>query len=186
NSIQNFILTNEKKKAVEFLARFARLVRHNLNASVQGRVSLAEEVQILENYLALERERFNQKIEYRITVEEGLEEEDITLPPLLIQPYVENAVIHGLGKKEGGGTVAIHFQRDNGALAVTVRDNGLGFRQEEGKEPSTRHRSVGMTITEKRLELLGNGNGEAVQVEVLKGEDGEVLGTEVRVRVRTG
>ncbi|MCO6492252.1 MAG: histidine kinase [Phaeodactylibacter sp.] len=183
NSIQNFILTNEKKKAVEFLARFARLVRHNLNASVQGRVTLAEEVQILENYLALERERFNQKIDYRITVEEGLEEEDITFPPLLIQPYVENAVIHGLAKKEGGGTVAIHFQRDNGVLAVTIRDNGLGFRQEEGQAPSTRHSSVGMTITQKRLELLGSTEGRAVQVEVLKGEDGEVLGTEVRVRV---
>ncbi|MCB9265274.1 MAG: histidine kinase [Lewinellaceae bacterium] len=183
NSIQNFILTNEKKKAVEFLARFARLVRHNLNASVQGKVTLAEEIQILENYLALERERFNQKIDYRITLEKGLEEEDITLPPLLIQPYVENAVIHGLSKKEGGGTVAVHFQRDNGALAVTVRDNGLGFRQDNGKAPSARHRSVGMTITEKRLELLGDTEGKAVRVEVLKGEGGEVLGTEVRVRV---
>ena len=183
NSIQNFILTNEKKKAVEFLARFARLVRHNLNASVQGKVTLAEEIQILDNYLALERERFNQKIDYHITVEEGLEEEEITFPPLLIQPYVENAVIHGLAKKEGGGTVGIHFSRDNGALAVTIRDNGLGFRQEEGQAPAGRHSSVGMTITQKRLELLGSAAGEAVQVEVLRGEGGEVLGTEVWVRI---
>jgi len=186
NSIQNFILNNDKKKAVEFLARFARLVRHNLNASVQGRVSLAEEVQILENYLALERERFSQEIDYRITVEEGLEEEGITFPPLLIQPYVENAVVHGLAKKAGGGTVAIHFHKDNGALAVTIRDNGLGYRQDGNEAPSARHRSVGMTITQKRLELLGGTDGKAVQVEVLKGEDGEVLGTEVRVRVGSG
>lgn len=186
NSIQNFILNNDKKKAVEFLARFARLVRHNLNTSVQGRVTLAEEVQILENYLALERERFSQKIDYRITVEAGLEEEGITFPPLLIQPYVENAVVHGLAKKEGGGTVAIHFHKDNGALAVCIRDNGLGYRQDGNEAPSARHRSVGMTITQKRLELLGGTDGKAVQVEVLKGEDGEVLGTEVRVRVGSG
>lgn len=186
NSIQSFILNNDKKKAVEILARFARLVRHNLNASVQGEVTLAEEVRMLENYLSLERERFNQRIDYRITVEEGLNEEDITFPPLLIQPYVENAVVHGLAKKEGGGTVAVHFQKDGSALAVTVRDNGLGFRQDDKEEPSARHRSVGMTITRKRLELLSGAEGRAVQVEVLKGEDGEVLGTEVRVRVGIG
>jgi LytS/YehU family sensor histidine kinase len=81
NSIQNFILQNEKKKAVEYLARFARLVRHNLNASVNGQVSLEEEVQILENYLSLERERFHQSFAFSIQLDEQLEGENIFFPP---------------------------------------------------------------------------------------------------------
>ena len=183
NSIQNFILNNDKQKAVEFLARFARLVRHNLNASVQGKVSLEEEVQLLDNYLALERERFNHSIDYEIEVEEGLADEEVHFPPLLIQPYVENAVIHGLSKKKGGGKVAIRFARDNGSLFVTIRDNGQGYRQDGSEKLTARHKSVGMSITQQRLELLGGMAGEAVRVKLLQGEDGEVLGTEVKVRV---
>lgn len=183
NSIQNFILQNDRKQAVEYLSRFAQLVRHNLNASVQGRVTLEEEVQILENYLALERERFNRQIDYRITVDEALNKEQIVFPPLLIQPYVENAVVHGLSKKAEGGLIEINFGRDNGLLLVTVRDNGAGYRLDEDLESRPRHKSVGMTITQKRLELLGEAAAHPVAIEVLKDADGAALGTEVRLRL---
>jgi hypothetical protein len=181
NSIQNFILTNEKKQAVEFLARFARLVRHNLNASVQGRVSLEEEVRILDDYLALERERFEDHIDYHITVDESLEKEEVFFPPMLIQPYVENAVVHGLSKKAGGGRVDICFGRENGSLAVSIRDNGVGYRVEGKEKQSARHKSVGMSITQQRLALLSETAGRPVEIEVLRDADGMVLGTEVRL-----
>jgi hypothetical protein len=183
NSIQNFILQNEKKKAVEYLARFARLVRHNLNASVNGQVSLEEEVQILENYLSLERERFHQSFAFSIQLDEQLEGENIFFPPLLIQPYVENAVIHGLKKKEGDGKVEVVFEKENGRVSVTIRDNGEGYRLDEEKKKRSRHQSVGMSITQKRLELLGQNSGEAVQIKLLRDAKGEVAGTEVKVRL---
>jgi ligand-binding sensor domain-containing protein len=186
NSIQNFILTNEKRQAVEFLARFARLVRHNLNASVQGRVSLEEEVRILNDYLALERERFQNSIDYHITVEESLEKEEIFFPPLLIQPYVENAVIHGLAKKAGGGMVEIHFGREKGSLAVSIRDNGVGYRVNGEEKQSARHKSVGMSITQQRLALLSETAGRPVEIEVLRDAEGVVLGTEVRLWLQIG
>ena len=94
NSIQNFILQNEKQKAVDYLARFARLVRHNLNASVQGLVSLEDEVSLLENYLALEQERFEGKFDYEIEVDPQLDKAFIEFPPMLIQPYVENCLLY--------------------------------------------------------------------------------------------
>ncbi|MCO6489205.1 MAG: histidine kinase [Phaeodactylibacter sp.] len=181
NSIQNFILQNDRKRAVEYLSRFAQLVRHNLNASVQGKVSLVEELRLLDNYLALEQERFEHRFEYSLEVEEGLDQEAISFPPMLIQPYVENAVIHGLAKKEGKGKVTVHFRQENDGLAVTVRDNGVGYRPGSNGQHSPRHQSVGMTVTQKRLELLGKRGEEVVQVELLRGADEEVLGTEVRV-----
>ena len=180
NSIQNFILQNDRKRAVEYLSRFAQLVRHNLNASVQGKVSLAEELRLLDNYLALEQERFEHRFEYSLEVEEGLDQEAIAFPPMLIQPYVENAVIHGLAKKEGKGKVTVHFRQENGGLAVTIRDNGVGYRPGADGEHSPRHRSVGMTVTQKRLELLGSKGEEVVRISALEGEES---GTEVRILI---
>ncbi|MCB9051271.1 MAG: histidine kinase [Lewinellaceae bacterium] len=176
NSIQNFILQNDRKRAVEYLSRFAQLVRHNLNASVQGKVSLDEELRLLDNYLALEQERFEHRFEYSLEVGEGLDKELIAFPPMLIQPYVENAVIHGLGKKEGKGKVTVHFQQEDGGLMVTIRDNGVGYRPGSNGEHSPRHRSVGMTVTQKRLELLGKRGEEVVRISALEG-----TGTEVRI-----
>jgi signal transduction histidine kinase len=180
NSIQNFILQNDRKRAVEYLSRFAQLVRHNLNASVQGKVSLEEELGLLDNYLALEQERFEHRFDYTLEVEEGLNQQFIAFPPLLIQPYVENAIIHGLSKKEEKGKVEVHFTIENGQLAVTIRDNGPGYQPDQKKKHSGKHKSVGMTITQKRLEILGESPEKVVQISNLNGEEG-ISGTEVKI-----
>ncbi|MFK7771534.1 MAG: sensor histidine kinase, partial [Saprospiraceae bacterium] len=184
NSIQNFILKNDTKKAVEYLSRFARLVRHNLNASVKGEISLEEEVSILDNYLALERERFDQRFDYKINVNELLEDQFIEFPPMLIQPYVENAVVHGLAQKEDNGKVDISFNRDNGNLVVTVKDNGIGYRKNDSGEKSNRHKSVGMTITQKRLELLDANSNNAVKIKILHDPTGIPNGTVVTITIK--
>ena len=185
NSIQNFILKNDRKKAVEFLSRFAKLVRHNLNASVSGNVLLQEEISILDNYLALEQERFNHRFTFEILVPDALENELIEFPPMLIQPYVENAVIHGLAKKEADGKVKITFKKIKNELLVTVHDNGVGYRQNHSGIKNERHKSVGMTITRKRLELLGSNPDDSVKIRTLKDETtNKIIGTEVEIRIK--
>ena len=184
NSIQNFILKNDGQKAVEFLSRFAKLVRHNLNASVEGEVLLEEEVNNLDNYLALEQERFEHRFTYEIAVDESLKNELIEFPPMLVQPYVENAVIHGLSKKMVAGKIEISFQKNQNELLVIVRDNGVGYREDQTDKQNERHKSVGMSITRKRLELLGADPENSVKIETLKNDlTNEVTGTEVKIRI---
>lgn len=184
NSIQNFILKNDKKRAVEFLSRFARLVRHNLNASVKGKVTLEEEVSLLDNYLALERERFDHKFDYKITVADDLDQAFVEFPPLLIQPYIENAVIHGISQKEQQGKIEVSFRKENSDLVVEVKDNGAGFRKKKNGEivNKSRHKSVGMSITRKRLELLGENMDDTVIIDTDNKNDN---GTTVLIRLKT-
>ena len=182
NSIQNFILQNDKKKAVEYLSRFARLVRHSLDASVQGQVTLEEEIALLDNYLALERERFNHRFDYEIEVAESLKGRYLHFPPMLIQPYVENAVIHGLSDKNKGGMIKIRFSEKGGAVLASIKDNGVGYRKSEQEQKQQRHKSVGMSITRKRLELLGADPEHSVQISP-GGEGQHAPGTEVNILI---
>ena len=185
NSIQSFILQNNKEKAVEYLSRFAKLVRYNLDASVQGIVSLEDEINILDNYLALERERFNHQFDYDIEVEGSLKGQSIEFPPLLIQPYVENAIIHGLAKQKETGRVSVHFSQDDSGLMVKILDNGTGYKNDKKAVKSHGHQSVGMTITQKRLELLSVDPTNVVKIKTLQNGNNEFKGTQVVIRINT-
>ncbi len=156
-SIQAFIARNDRDAAASYLARFAKLVRLALHGSVNGRHSLREEMAMLENYLHLEQLRFGEKFAFTIHAEKELDVEDITFPPLLVQPFVENALWHGLKGRENGGLVAVFFSKKGDDMEVVVTDNGMGFadqkdKSEEGIRP---YKSVGMMLTQKRLDLLG-------------------------------
>ncbi|MEM0994638.1 MAG: histidine kinase, partial [Bacteroidota bacterium] len=180
NSIQNFILENDQKSAVAYLARFAKLVRQNLNASVDGQVSLAEEVSLLDNYLALERERFEQGFEYDIQVDEQINPHDFHFPPMLIQPYVENAVLHGLSKLPDKGKIEIRFEKiSEKEFLVIVKDNGTGY-QDGNFATAKAYKSVGMSVTQKRLKLLNTSEDEIVTIE--NGQTDQ-SGTTVKIKI---
>jgi len=204
NSIQSFIMDGNQDQAVRYLSRFARLIRLTLNCSLETKISLDDEVRMLKTYLELEKMRFSNEFEYEVEVEDNINAFDTLIPPLLIQPYVENALVHGLADATKAGCVRIHYKQENGQLLVTVTDNGIGIAESKRRKAgeAALHRSVGMTITEKRLELLnpwrdhpdrkpaptvtGEGGPDhkpAVTVEEQKGENGEVLGTKVTVRI---
>ncbi|MEM8525077.1 MAG: histidine kinase [Bacteroidota bacterium] len=183
-SIQNFILDNEQKSAVEYLARFAKLVRHNLNASVEGSVTLAEEVSLLENYLALEQERFEQGFDFQINVAESIDQYGFSIPPLLIQPYVENAVQHGLSKRPEKGKICINFQQlSEEELLVSIKDNGIGYQNGETQNGKG-YKSVGMSVTKKRLELLNEEVSDIVRIKNMENENGKIEGTEVTIKIK--
>ncbi len=150
NSIQSFVMKNEKESAMEYLAKFAILIRGTLSASAEDLITLEQEIRILETYLDLEKLRFMDCFEYSINVDKNLDEQVVRIPPMLIQPFVENAIIHGMKDKEKNGLIHIDFSRvNNNQLEAVIYDNGLN--REQGLNSPKLHKSYGMSITSKRL-----------------------------------
>lgn len=181
NSIQNFILQNEKEAAILYLGRFASLIRSTLNASVAGKIMLEEEVQLLNNYLELEKLRFKNRFSFTVEIAEDLDRFETMIPPLLVQPYVENAVLHGISGRTSGGIVSVLFSKKANWLVVSIQDNGAGPDPANTRDSSPKtHKSFGMTITKKRLELLAAGKEKSrVNIKTRYDENGGVAGTEV-------
>lgn len=189
NSIQSYIANNENDKANRFLAKFSRLIRAMLNLSRSQKVTLEEEIESLKLYMELEKMRFKDKFNFEIVVDEDIDTHNIELPPLLIQPYLENAILHGLAQTKSEGRIRLYYIMDGKYLLATVTDNGIGFEQSKKmrEEQGTKslHKSVGMTITQKRLEMLDEGNTDKkVDIQEIKDREGVVLGTKVEVKIR--
>ena len=184
NSIQNFILQNEKQSAIVYLGRFASLIRSMLNASVAGRIPLNEEIDLLNNYMELEKLRFKNRFDFKVAAENGLDTYDVEIPPLLIQPLVENAIKHGISGKEKGGFVEVVFRKKDEFLEINVSDNGKGFDIQK-KDENKKHKSFGMSITRNRLELLSEiPSLESFETHQIKDDEGNVAGTRVILRIR--
>jgi ligand-binding sensor domain-containing protein/two-component sensor histidine kinase len=186
NSVNSYILSNEKEKASEYLGDFARLTRSILDNSRNLNITLAEELKMLDRYLRLENHRFGQQITWKIDIDPDLDEEDIQVPSMFLQPFVENAILHGLAPK-GGGLIQITVgQQGEGMLCCTLRDNGVGrHASAPSGEGSTgpKRASVGMSLITDRLDAFASIQGGKAQVTVrdLKDPDGHPLGTEVEV-----
>jgi len=182
NSIQNLILKNDTNSAVRYLSKFAELVRQVLNISIAETVPLSENIKMIRNYLDLEKLRFKDKLVYDLQTDLEINPNEINIPPLIIQPYVENALKHGLLTKKSNGKLTIKYSLKQGCLIVSVKDNGIGFNEMKKKGHNANYKSVGMSITKKRLELWN----EAVQgdvVEILPNDNSE-NGTEVIIKLK--
>ena len=136
NSIQQFVFDKDMMATNEYISNFARLIRATLNHSSRPFISVAEEVEYLTDYLSLEKMRFKNKMDYFVNVAPGLDADDLLLPPLLLQPYVENCVRHGLRHKANGqGHIHIGFRKLGEKLMVTIRDNGIGRKRRGNTRP---------------------------------------------------
>jgi ligand-binding sensor domain-containing protein/anti-sigma regulatory factor (Ser/Thr protein kinase) len=187
NSIDYYIIKNETRKASEYLNRFSRLIRLILQNSRANSVSLRDELEALKLYIEMESLRFNHRFNYEVVVEKGLNLDEIEIPPMLIQPYVENSIWHGLMHKKGDGKLSIALSRDNGYLQCIVEDNGIGRdRAEELKANRTRRKkSVGMQITNDRISMINKlyGSNNSVEVIDLKDETGQATGTRIILNI---
>jgi ligand-binding sensor domain-containing protein len=182
SSIQYFIAENDAAAATRYLARFARLVRLALHGSVDGTHSLREEIEMLDSYLALEQLRFRDRFSYAIETTPDLDLDGLALPPMLVQPFLENALLHGMKNKAEGGRIAVAFAQQQNQLLVTITDNGPGF--DAGSGQTGPYKSVGMMLTQRRLEVLsGRGGGQAFSRENILGADGAVCGTKVVLKM---
>ncbi|MEO1261161.1 MAG: response regulator [Bacteroidota bacterium] len=183
NSIQYFLLENNDTAALNYLSEFAQLMRRTLDNSQRRFITIAEELDFLEKYLSLEKERFQERFEFEMQKE--LEDPDNTLiPPMLLQPYLENAIVHGFKNLSKNGLLQLHFTEADDHITVIIRDNGIGRKAAAALRSASPHRSVAMSNTKTRLKLLEAAYREGdfeVVVNDLE-EDGEAKGTEVVVR----
>ncbi|NJL14991.1 MAG: histidine kinase [Microscillaceae bacterium] len=189
NSIQDYILQNEKQLANEFLGKFADLMRLTLNLSAQSWVRLSDEIRLLELYLSLEALRFEDTLQYRVEIGPQLQPQHILIPSLLLQPYVENALKHGLLHKKENRQLWVRFLSapHPNRLICEIEDNGIGREKaaEIRKKRSNLHQSFATSATQNRLDLLNFGKTEKIWlvIEDLKTENNEALGTRVRLDI---
>lgn len=189
NSIQEYIVSNEKKQATKYLGMFADLMRIYLRQGKIKTVNIAEEIEALNIYLELEKMRFEDSFTHTIQVDEGIDQETFSIPSLLIQPYVENALKHGLLHKKGKRELRINFRINSGMnnLICEIIDNGIGREksQEINKMRNPGHKSFASSATKRRLELLNynNKNIIAEQTEDLRDEFGMGIGTKVTLSI---
>jgi tetratricopeptide (TPR) repeat protein len=191
NSIQNFITSNEITFAAKYLAKFARLMRQSLDYSDLEIISLEKEVEFLDDYLYInEKLRFEDSLKYTITIDDEIEEDILGVPTMIVQPYVENAIEHGLRTKKNG-LIQLNFKMlDEDTILCVIEDNGIGrekARQLQMQDAQYQnHRSKGTFVTEKRLQILHNSKEKGVFVETIDltdPESGEALGTRVEIKI---
>ncbi len=184
NSIQHFILNNDSKAAHLHLTRFSQLIRKVLENSRFESISLAEEIKMLELYLELESLRFSSKFNYKISVDTSINPENVLISPLIIQPFVENAIWHGLMHlKERQGELLIGFEKINGSLKCTINDNGIGRKRSMELKKGTSHESMGLSIAKERLQIVNMLNKAKTSVNLIDktNTDGSPSGTIVEL-----
>ncbi|QNL50630.1 histidine kinase [Olivibacter sp. SDN3] len=151
-SVQHFIYKNDQQQSMEYLNNFSRLIRLVLENSETEMIPLDEEIEILDNYLRLQQLNCTPAFSYTIKVDERIESEDMLVPTMLLQPFVENAVEHGV-KGHPNGLIELIFERSNETLEILIKDNGKGFPAEQEKQKNL-HKSMSMEILNKRIAEL--------------------------------
>lgn len=184
NSIQHYILNSKGDEAAKYLNKFAKLIRIILNNSEKPIVTINEEIEALELYLELEKMRFDNKFEYVIDVDSSIDGDYDEIPPMLIQPYLENAILHGINPKEENGNIHILIKVVNQFIKISIKDDGIGrekSRSIQSLQPAARHKSLGMKITKDRVRILNNLSQSNLNVNIidLYNNNKEPIGTQV-------
>jgi LytS/YehU family sensor histidine kinase len=187
SSINRFILKNESEAASDYLTKFSRLIRMVLLNSKQTFISLQDELETLKLYLEMERLRFINAFDYNISFVNEIDPENIFIPPLLLQPFAENAIWHGLMHKQGQGHLDIELSLHGKILTSTITDNGIGRNKADSiKSKSTeKQRSMGLQITTERLVLLNQESNMKTffTIQDLTNDSGEPAGTQVILKI---
>ena len=188
NSIESFIIKNDTYRASTYLNDFARLIRLILQNSRTQLISLEDEMEALGLYLEMENLRFTNKFEYEISIRPEVDLSSIEIPPMLIQPYVENAIWHGLMHKSTPGKLLIELSRENGSLKCIIEDDGVGRQRSQEMNAQKRvlkKKSVGMAITSDRISMLSKlyNTTTNVHIEDLVDSQGDPAGTRVELTI---
>lgn len=182
-SIQGFLLQNKSSEAGTYLSQFARLIRQNMNSLKSNFICIDEEVERLRNYIDLEKLRMNNRFVYEIIVDEELDSYEACIPSMIVQPFVENAIWHGISSLNDGGKITIVFNSINEkSIEVLVEDNGVGIKESDQLSKPGRGLNMGMTLTKKRLKLIGERQGVLSKVSSKnRFPDSEFPGTQIKI-----
>jgi tetratricopeptide (TPR) repeat protein len=182
-SIQNFIVNQDSKKANIYLSRFSELVRSILDNSVQEYIPFEKEVSSIENYLELQKVRFPDKFTYSMDVDEKIDPENMLIPPMLAQPFIENSIEHGFKHKDGRGMLDIRFTLKEKMILFEIQDDGVGRDKAQEIEFKIQkdHQSMATAITRERLTVLNKKLKQKISLSIsdLKNKIGEPTGTKV-------
>lgn len=174
NSIQKYIWENRQEDASEYLTKFARLIRLVLENSLYESVKLTDELASLRLYIEMEQRRNNEKFDYTIAVADNIDTESTLIPPLLLQPYIENAIWHGLSQKDGCGQLDIAIEKTSENLICRIEDNGIGrARSAEIRMDGIQKKSLAMNISSQRIEWLKKESNVRSSVEIIDKFDGD-------------
>jgi LytS/YehU family sensor histidine kinase len=186
NSIYNFVLTGDRKTSASYVARFARLIRNMLEFSAQKKITLEQELNTLRLYLDIEQLRFRETFEYEILIDESIQPSSLQIVPMLFQPYVENAIWHGLSPKDGIGRLTIAIRREDEKITCVIDDNGIGRAAASKKDqPGISKHAMSSKMNQRRLDLLRElyGFGFEIQYKDKFGSDGKSSGTQVIIHI---
>ncbi|MFN6084779.1 MAG: histidine kinase, partial [Fluviicola sp.] len=170
NSIQNFLISDQEIEAVTFLGKFARLIRNILESTKSELITIKNEREILETYIELEQLRCSYSFDFEFTIDESISLEASQIPSMIIQPFIENAIIHGLiPLTERKGLLQIYFSQNEENFFCTVEDNGVGRKQAQINNEKNRkfHTSMGMGITFDRIEQIQKMYGKTVSIQII-------------------
>ncbi|MAX80523.1 MAG: hypothetical protein CL843_10145 [Crocinitomicaceae bacterium] len=171
NSILTFLLTNSQRNAAKYLSSFAWLMRKTFNLSKVNKITLEEELDVLTSYFKLEKLRISDKITFQLEVDPKLDVESLMVPPLILQPFVENAILHGISQDQTTSVIAVQLTLEGNYMKVVIEDNGIGIeksKQEKEKHPqAASHKSSGLDISKERVALLHKIKNEKALVEIV-------------------
>ncbi|WP_461790126.1 sensor histidine kinase [Pedobacter sp.] len=183
NSIQHFINTKNTASANKILTGFAKLIRKNLEICTQSYISLEEELNYLQLYLALEKNRFGDKLQFEINVASEIDREETLIPSMLLQPYIENAIWHGIMPKEEGGQISIEINLSQQTLLISIIDNGIGIENSLATKKHG-HNSKGMDLTKERINLLNKIEAKPIHLSIKQnGKTGTTVTLELPINL---
>ncbi len=186
NSIRAYVISSETKKASDYLNKFARLIRLILYYSAKDTISLKEELDTLALYVELEQMRFRDDFGFALKIGSDVDAQNWQVPPLILQPYVENAIVHGLAPKNGVKELLVEVSKNKSKLCFIIRDNGVGRSYSKNTRfiQNPQHKSIAMELTRKRIELTADKQNENENIKILDlTENGHPTGTEVRIKL---
>ncbi|GAB5526051.1 MAG: hypothetical protein Roseis2KO_39230 [Roseivirga sp.] len=181
-AIQEYIYSKEDPRIIaDYLAKFSGLTRMILNYSKQEFIYLSEELDFLESYISLQQVRFEVPFEFELNVDKQLRQQDVMLPPLLTQPFIENAIEHGLLHRKTKGHISLSIEEKEGQIHITVEDDGIGRKQAAALKKRTSHQSMATQITTDRLKLLQKGLKRKTKLLITDLFDGHSMAMGTRV-----
>lgn len=187
NAIQSFIFSDDKRNASTYLVKLSRLTRMILEMSEKESITLDEETDALKLYLELEKMRFSDDFQFEVFTAENVDTELVKIPPMIVQPYVENAIKHGLLHRKGHKHLSIQFRKDNGTLCITIDDNGIGRTKanELNQIRKDKHDPFATKANSRRIDLLNKERNKDIGVVYIdkKDEHGNATGTTVVISI---
>lgn len=187
NSIQHLVTKNDKVSTLKYISKFGRLTRNILESSIDTDAILGEEIKILEDYLELESLRFDKAFSFKINVDQNLDVEDVKMPSMILQPFAENAIVHGLlPKKDGVKELTINFKKGNGVVICEVEDTGVGREVAKNRKHiyQKEKKSRGLEVTKQRLESLSDDPNSIKIIDKID-HNNQPLGTKVIIKIPT-